>query len=41
MISICRRHSRNVTHWQNGTMTLRWCAVGMTEARTLSSTGES
>ena len=32
MISICRRHSRNVTHWQDGTMALRWCAAGMLEA---------
>ena len=32
MISICRRHSRNVTHWQSGTMALRRCAAGMLEA---------
>ena len=32
MISICRRHSRNVTHWQSGNMALRWCAAGMLEA---------
>ena len=34
MISICREHARNVTHWQNGQMALRWCAAGMAEART-------
>jgi transposase-like protein len=33
MISIARTHSANVTNWQNGTMTLRWCAAGMIEAR--------
>jgi transposase-like protein len=32
MISIARTHSRNVKHWQNGQMALRWCAAGMTEA---------
>jgi len=32
MISIARTHSRNVTNWQNGAMTLRWCAAGMIEA---------
>ena len=32
MISICRYHSRNVKHWQDGQMALRWCAAGMTEA---------
>jgi len=32
MISIARAHSRNVKHWQNGTMALRWCAAGMAEA---------
>lgn len=33
MISIARDHSTNVKNWQNGTMALRWCAAGMTEAR--------
>jgi putative transposase len=33
MISIARTHSANVKNWQNGTMTLRWCAAGMIEAR--------
>ena len=32
MISIARTHSRNVKHWQNGQMALRWCAAGMIEA---------
>jgi putative transposase len=32
MISIARTHSRNVKHWQNGQMALRWCAAGMVEA---------
>jgi putative transposase len=32
MISIARAHSRNVKHWQNGTMVLRWCAARMAEA---------
>jgi transposase-like protein len=32
MIEICRNHSRNVKHWQDGTMALRWCAAGMVEA---------
>jgi transposase-like protein len=32
MISICRDHARNVKHWQDGQMALRWCAAGMAEA---------
>lgn len=32
MLSVCREHSRNVKHWQNGQMALRWCAAGMLEA---------
>jgi putative transposase len=32
MISICRHHSRNVKHWRDGQMALRWCAAGMVEA---------
>jgi putative transposase len=32
MISIARTHSREVKNWQNGTMALRWCAVGRIEA---------
>ena len=32
MISIARTHSRNVKHWQNGHMAMRWCAAGMAEA---------
>jgi len=32
MISIARTHSRNVKHWRNGQMTLRWCAASMAEA---------
>jgi transposase-like protein len=32
MISICRDSSRNVKHWRNGQMALRWCAAGMVEA---------
>jgi hypothetical protein len=32
MISICRDHAKNVKHWQDGTMALRWCAAGMLEA---------
>jgi len=32
MISICRDHARNVKHWRDGQMALRWCAAGMIEA---------
>jgi transposase-like protein len=32
MISICRDHSTNVKHWQDGQMALRWCAAGLAEA---------
>jgi putative transposase len=32
MIEICREHSKNVKRWRNGSMALRWCAAGMTEA---------
>ncbi len=32
MISIIRTASRNVKHWQNGDMCLRWTAAGMLEA---------
>jgi len=32
MISISRDHARNVKHWRDGQMALRWCAAGMTEA---------
>jgi transposase-like protein len=32
MISIIRTTSRNVKHWQNGDMCLRWTAAGMLEA---------
>ncbi len=32
MISICRDSSRNVKHWRDGQMALRWCAAGMVEA---------
>ncbi len=32
MIEICRDHSTNVKHWQDGTMALRWCAASMREA---------
>jgi putative transposase len=32
MISICREHAKNVKHWQDGQMALRWCAAGMVEA---------
>ena len=32
MISISRHHSRNVKHWREGQMALRWCAAGMVEA---------
>ncbi len=32
MIEICRDHSANVKRWRDGTMVLRWCAAGMTEA---------
>ncbi len=33
MIGICRNHARNVKRWRAGQMTLRWCGVGMVEAR--------
>ncbi len=33
MIESCRNHSRNVKHWQDETMALRWCAAaGMVDA---------
>jgi putative transposase len=32
MISICRDSSRNVKHWRDGQMALRWCAAGMVGA---------
>ena len=32
MIECVRRSSRNVKHWQNGEMCLRWTAAGMREA---------
>ena len=32
MIECVRRSSRNVKHWQNGDMALRWTAAGMLEA---------
>jgi transposase-like protein len=32
MIECVRRTSRNVKHWQNGEMCLRWTAAGMREA---------
>jgi putative transposase len=32
MIECVRRTSRNVKHWQNGDMCLRWTAAGMLEA---------
>jgi transposase-like protein len=32
MIGVCREHSKNVKRWRDGTMALRWCAAGMTEA---------
>lgn len=32
MIFIARTHCRNVKHWHNGRMALRWCAAGMAEA---------
>jgi transposase-like protein len=32
MIECVRRSSRNVKHWQNGEMCLRWTAAGMLEA---------
>jgi transposase-like protein len=32
MIECVRRTARNVTHWQNGEMCLRWTAAGMLEA---------
>ena len=32
MISICRDHARNVKHWRDGQMALRWCAAGLIEA---------
>jgi putative transposase len=34
MIDTIRRSSRNVKHWQNGDMCLRWTAAGMLEAET-------
>ena len=34
MIECVRRTSRNVKHWSNGDMCLRWTAAGMHEAET-------
>ena len=33
MIEIVRAHARNVKHWQNGDMRLRWAAAGMLTAQ--------
>jgi len=33
MIEIVRQHARNVKHWRNGDMRLRWAAAGMTAAQ--------
>jgi putative transposase len=33
MIDTVRRVTRNVKHWQNGDMCLRWTAAGMLEAQ--------
>ncbi len=33
MIGICRNHARNVKHWRDGQMELRWCAAGMRHGR--------
>ena len=33
MISIARTTNRNVTHWQDGQMVLRWTAAGMLNAQ--------
>jgi hypothetical protein len=32
MIEICREHAKNVKHWKDGQMALRWAAAGMLEA---------
>jgi putative transposase len=32
MISSRREHAKNVKHWQDGPMAMRWCAAGMIEA---------
>ncbi len=32
MIGICREHAKNVKHWRDGKMAMRWCAAGMIEA---------
>ncbi len=32
MISIARTTNRNVTHWKDGEMVLRWTAAGMINA---------
>ena len=32
MIGICREHAKNVKHWKDGQMALRWAAAGMLEA---------
>ena len=33
MISIARTTNRNVTHWRDGQMVLRWTAAGMVNAQ--------
>jgi hypothetical protein len=32
MIGICRDHAKNVKHWRDGQMAMRWSAAGMLEA---------
>ena len=32
MIEICREHAKNVKHWRDGQMALRWAAAGMIQA---------
>jgi putative transposase len=32
MIEICREHAKNVKHWRDGQMAVRWAAAGMLEA---------
>jgi len=33
MISIARTTNRNVTHWRDGQMVLRWTAAGLLNAQ--------
>jgi hypothetical protein len=41
MISIARTTNRNVTHWKDGEMVLRWTAAGMINGHSAASRAAS